>query len=259
MKPPIVLIGIGELGGEFARGFLRCGYPVYPITRQMAIPDAARQIPTPELVLITVQESELDGILKDLPESWRGRVGLVQNELLPRHWRQHGIDNPTVAVVWFEKKPGIALTNILYTPVYGPHADLLINALEAIDIPTRLLKDESQLVYQLLRKSLYIMTVNICGLSCGGTVGELWARHRELVREVALEAIGILEWLSGQELPAEKLIAGMVEGIEDCPDRNCLGRSARFRLERALHYAKEAGLETPRLNDIYRQVKQAKP
>lgn len=259
MKAPIVLIGIGELGGEFARGFLRCGHPVYPITRQMAIADVARHITSPGLVLITVQESELDGILRYLPESWRDKVGLVQNELLPRHWQQHDIVNPTVAVVWFEKKPGIALTNVLYTPVYGPRADWLMHALEAIDIPSRLLKDEDQLLYQLLRKSLYIMTVNICGLSCGGSVAELWAQHRELVREVALEAIGILEWLSGQALPAEKLIAGMIEGIEDCPDRNCLGRSARFRLERALNYAKEAGLEAPRLNDIYLQVKQAKP
>ncbi len=258
MKAPIVLIGIGELGGEFARGFLRCGHPVYPITRQTAISDAADHIPTPCLVLITVQESELDGILKDLPESWRDRVGFVQNELLPRHWQRHGIDNPTVAVVWFEKKPGMALTNILYTPVYGPRADVLMQALEAIDIPTRLLKDEDQLLYQLLRKSLYIMTVNICGLSCGGTVGDLWMWHRELVREVALEAVAILEWLSGRALSAEKLIAGMIEGIEDCPDRNCLGRSARFRLERALQYAGGAGLETPRLNEIYRQVNQQK-
>jgi len=30
MKQPI---GIGELAGVFARAFLRCGYPVYPITR----------------------------------------------------------------------------------------------------------------------------------------------------------------------------------------------------------------------------------
>ena len=33
MKSPVVLIGIGEMGGVFARGFLRAGYPVYPATR----------------------------------------------------------------------------------------------------------------------------------------------------------------------------------------------------------------------------------
>jgi len=33
MNPPIVIIGIGELGGVFARAFLYAGYPVYPVTR----------------------------------------------------------------------------------------------------------------------------------------------------------------------------------------------------------------------------------
>nr|WP_305908843.1 hypothetical protein [Methylomarinum sp. Ch1-1]MDP4521704.1 hypothetical protein [Methylomarinum sp. Ch1-1] len=63
----------------------------------------ANQLPSPGLVLITVQENELDGVLAKLPESWRDKVGLVQNELLPRHWQRHAISDPTVAVVWFEK------------------------------------------------------------------------------------------------------------------------------------------------------------
>ena len=29
MNEPIVIIGIGELASVFARGFLRCGHPVY--------------------------------------------------------------------------------------------------------------------------------------------------------------------------------------------------------------------------------------
>ena len=37
MKQPIVIVGIGELGGVFARAFLRNGWPVYPITRSMNI------------------------------------------------------------------------------------------------------------------------------------------------------------------------------------------------------------------------------
>lgn len=30
MNKAVVIIGIGELGRVFARGFLRLGYPVYP-------------------------------------------------------------------------------------------------------------------------------------------------------------------------------------------------------------------------------------
>lgn len=254
MKAPIVLIGIGELGGEFARGFLRCGHPVYPITRQMNMAEECMRIPMPELVLITVQENELDAVLAQLPRPWRDRVGLVQNELLPRHWKRHDISDPSIAVVWFEKKPHLALTNILYTPVYGPKAELLVQALEAIKIPQRRVQNEEELLYELLRKSLYIMTVNICGLACGGTAGNLWRQHQGLVREVALEAVSILEWLTEQTLPAEKLIAGMVEGIEDCPDRNSLGRSAPARLERALKYAHEAGLDVPRMTAIQQRM-----
>lgn len=33
MKPPVVVIGIGEMGGVFARGYLKNGHPVYPVTR----------------------------------------------------------------------------------------------------------------------------------------------------------------------------------------------------------------------------------
>ena len=33
MNEPIVLVGIGEMGGVFARAFLRAGHPVYPVNR----------------------------------------------------------------------------------------------------------------------------------------------------------------------------------------------------------------------------------
>ncbi len=255
MKAPIVIIGIGELGSEFARGFLRCGYPVYPVTRQMDIADACQQIPTPTLVLITVQENKLHTVLEQLPDAWRDKVGLLQNELLPRDWQRHNLINPTVAVVWFEKKPDIALTNILYTPVYGPHAVLMSQALEAIKVPIRLLEDEDTLLYELLRKSLYILTVNICGLSCNCTVGNLWHQHQALARNVANEVISILEWLTATKISTNRLISGMVEGIEDCPNRNCLGRSAPARLQRILAYAQEAGIETPKLKEINKLIK----
>lgn len=250
MKTPIIIIGIGELGGEFARGFLRCGYPVYPITRQTNSVELSQQIPDPALVLITVQESELQSTLQQLPHVWKNKIGLLQNELLPRDWQQHKLINPTIAVVWFEKKPAMAISNILYTPVYGAQAPLITKALHAINIPNRLLETEDELLFQLVRKSLYIYTVNICGLFSNYKVGELWHQHQAFAIEIAEEVLSIQEWLTGKKLPRKELIAGMAEGIEDCPDRYCLGRSAPDRLQRVLNYAKQAGIKTPKLTQI---------
>ncbi len=250
MKAPIVIIGIGELAGEFARGFLRCGYPVYPVTRQTDMAQESLGVPEPALVLVMVPENELHPVLAAIPECWRGRVGLLQNELLPCDWQRHQLVDPTVTVVWFEKKKGMLLTNVLYTPVYGPAAPLIAEALQALDIPVRILESEDALLYELVRKTVYILTVNICGLITGGTVGELWNRHQALAREVAEEVIAIQQWLTGRTLPVEKLIAGMVEGIADCPHRNCVGRRALARLQRNLAYARDAGLAVPRLSEI---------
>jgi len=250
MKDPIVIIGIGELAGVFARGFLRCGYPVYPMTRGMNLMQESQQIASPQLVLLTVQETELHVLLDQLPGVWRDKIALVQNELLPRDWQAHAIDKPTVTVVWFEKKKEIEITNILQSPSFGPHAEIMSKALKAMDIPAPVLENEQDLLYEMVRKAVYILTVNIAGLVDNCTVGELWNKHEVLAREIAEEAILIQEYLTGTPLDHEKLINGMVEGIKDCPNRYCLGRSASSRLQRALQYAKEARLKTPKLLEI---------
>lgn len=252
MEAPIVIIGIGELAGVFAKAFLRCGYPVYPVTRGMNLEQECLQIPSPELVLVTVQENQLHSVLEQLPELWRNKVGLLQNELLPRDWQRYTIENPTVTVIWFEKKKQLELTNILYSPSYGPAAQLVSNALEKLDIPAPILNSEDQLLYELVRKTVYILTVNIAGLLNNCTVETLWFQHQPLAREIAGEVIAIQEALVGKRLPEEKLINGMVEGIKDCPHRHCLGRSALFRLERVLGHAKDAGIKTPKLIEIYK-------
>jgi len=255
MKEPIIIIGIGELAGVFARGFLRCGYPVYPVTRDMDLVQECQQIPFPKLVLITVQENELHSILRQLPKPWHDKIGLVQNELLPRDWQCHPINNPTVTVVWFEKKKNLETTNILQSPSYGPNAAIISQALQTVDIPAPILKNEHDLLYELVRKAVYILTVNIAGLLDNCSVGDLWNQHQALARDVATEVIQIQEFLTGEKLPKEKLINGMVEGINDCPHRHCLGRSAFSRLQRMLRYAEESSIETPKLMEIYRIAK----
>jgi len=254
MKAAIVIIGIGELAGVFARGFLRCGHPVFPITRDMNLAEQSQEIPTPAMVLITVQENKLHAMLEQIPDCWRNKIALVQNELFPRDWQKHKIQNPSVTVVWFEKKKKLELTNILYSPCYGPNAQLISNALMTLEIPAPILYSYEEILYELVRKALYILTVNIAGLVNNCTVEDLWFKSQPLATEIAEEVISILEFLAEKKLPREKLINGMVEGIKDCPDRYCLGRSALERLKRALNHAQKANIQTPKLLEIYQLV-----
>jgi len=250
MKTPIVILGIGELGGVFARGFLRLGYPVYPITRGMNIEQEAAQTPSPELVLITVGEESLHPILRQIPQQWRNRLGLLQNELLPRDWEAHDITNPTVISVWFDKKPGIDVKSVMPSAVYGPASALIHESMAALGIVCHQLGDEEQLLFTLVLKNLYILTVNIAGLETGGTVSELWQNHRDLATQVANEAIDIGEYLTGKSLPRERLLQGLLEKFDLDPEHKCTGRSAPERLRRALEHAKQGGLAVPALERI---------
>lgn len=249
MKEPVIIIGMGEMGGVFARGFLRSGHPVYPVTRKMDLAVEAPHMPEPALVLIAVAENDLEEVLGKIPSFWSDRIVLLQNELLPRDWEAHKLE-PTVISVWFEKKKGQDARVIIPSPVFGPHAGMMARALEAVDIPARILNNSDELLSELVIKNLYILTSNICGLKVGGTVGELWAQNEHLARTVASEILSIQEWLTGQTFDNESMIQSMLIAFEGDPDHKCMGRSAPARLERALGLAQEAGLSVPMLSEI---------
>lgn len=254
MKSPVVIIGLGEMGGVFARGLLRLGHPVYPVTREMDPAAEADALPPPEQVLVAVAEKDLHPTLARLPEAWRDRVALLQNELLPRDWQAHGLDHPTVISVWFEKKPGQEFKVLIPSPVHGPGAGLLVAALARLGIPAREVDSAAAMEYELVRKNVYILTTNIAGLVTEGTVQELWQTHRELATRVAHEVMDIQATLVEGPLDRDRLLAGLVEGIEGDPQHQCMGRSAPARLERALRQADEAGLAVPELRRIAEDI-----
>ncbi len=249
-KQPVILIGAGEMGGVFARGLLRAGYPVHPVTRKISLEETANTIPDPEFVLVSVAEGDLHPVLEQIPAAWRDRLVLLQNELLPRDWKQHGLDNPTVISVWFEKKKGMDFKVIIPSPVLGPHAQTIADALATLEISSKVLTTDSELLLELVLKNVYILTTNIAGLKVGGTVGELWENHEEFARTVANEVIDLQEWLTGEKLDREALINGMVSAFNGDPNHGCMGRSAPARLQRALQQAAEAGLSLPTLEQI---------
>jgi len=250
LKDPAIIVGMGEMGGSFARGLLRTGHPVVPVLRNTDPGPIARSVPEPAATLVTVGEADLDHALENLPHQWQSSTVLVQNELLPRNWVAHGFGSPTVAVVWFEKKPGRSENVIIPTPIYGKHARMLVEALASIDVAATHLNDEAELMYELVRKNMYILTANIAGLVTKGTVHDLWYNNRELAESVANEILPIQEWLTGQSLDGDRLMAGMVETFDADPDHGSTGRSAPARLDRAIRHATEAGIEVPKLREI---------
>ncbi|HHJ80528.1 MAG TPA: hypothetical protein ENJ65_02725 [Candidatus Tenderia electrophaga] len=250
MLKPIVVIGIGEMAGVFARGFLRAGHPVYPITRDMNMQAAADTIPEPEFVLVAVGETDLQATLQQIPSQWHDKLALLQNELLPRDWQDYPFTNPTIISVWFEKKKGQDAKVLLASPAFGPHAETLKQGLASLDIPCRVVDSATEMQYELLRKNVYIITTNIAGLKAGGTVSELWSEHEALTRAVASDVMDIQATLVGDMLPRERLIDGMLAAFEGDPQHKCMGRSAPARLQRALQLADQAGLDVASLRKI---------
>lgn len=250
MKQPIVIIGIGEIGAVLAHGFLRLGHPVYPITRRMPMSAEAAQIPEPALVIVAVGEADLHPTLAQLPDVWKTRVALLQNELLPPDWEQHGLIDPTVISVWFEKKRGQTVKIVVPSPVYGHNAALLAASLNALDIPHYLVHDHAELLFELVRKNYYILVSNIAGLRVGGTVSTLWAQHSALVEALAHDVHALQQYLTGKTLDHAELLQAMLVAFAGDPEHPCMGRSAPARLQRAIQIADTAGLAVPTLRDI---------
>lgn len=246
----VVVIGLGQLGRVFAGGLLRSGHAVVPANRGDDLAALAVAHPSPEQVLVAVGENDLHAILASMPESWKPRVALIQNELLPRDWEAYGYTDPTVVSVWFEKKKGIDAKPLIASPAAGPGAALLCRALNTIDLPCREVASGDELLFELVRKNVYILTTNIAGLKTGGTVSQLWTQHESFARQVANEVIDIQDTLTGVQHDRDALIAGMLEAFDGDPQHGCMGRSALSRLARALSHADVAGLAVPTLRSL---------
>jgi len=248
VKQPVVVIGMGEMGSVFARGFLRSGHPVYPVTRDVGIVELANHLADPLLVLVAVGEAALQDVLKTIPSAWTDRLVLLQNELLPRDWSDY--PESTVISVWFEKKKGQDSKVILPSPAFGKMAQALKEAMGTIDIPVRVLENDEQLLFELVVKNLYILTSNIAGLKTGGTVGELWSEHKDIASAVVEDVISLHQALTGESFDKQALIDAMVVAFNGDPEHKCMGRSAPARLERALKLGQELGIDLPALEKI---------
>jgi hypothetical protein len=254
MHPPVAIVGIGELGGIFARAFLKSGHPVYPVTRGMEINSALDRIPSPALTLVAVGEKDLSSVLREMAPAHRQTVGLLQNELLPDTWQSNGVTDPTVISVWFEKKKGMDVKVLRPSPLFGPRTDLMADALEGIGVPCQRLDTADELLKELVIKNVFVYMINICGLRTGGTTGTLWKEHADLARQVAAEIIALQEVLAGTTFSRTELMDGVVAGIAGDPRHKCMGRSAPGRLSRFLAMADKAGVPARAIRAIQAEI-----
>jgi len=258
MQPPITIIGVGELGGVFARAFLRAGHPVYPITRKMSLNQTLEQMPPLAFTLVAVGEKDLPSVLQALNAENRSLLDLLQNELLPEIWQSNGVADPTVISVWFEKKKGMDVKVLRPSPLFGPRMEAMAAALEGIGIPCRRLASADELLLELVVKNVFVYMINICGLKTGGTTGTLWAEHNELARRVAGEIIELQEAITKTNFSRRELMAGVAEGVAGDPEHNCMGRSAPARLIRFLAMADQAGTNADTVRSIQAELNQDK-
>ena len=242
------IVGMGQLGQLFESGLRSIGRAVVPVRRGDSIAALGDRAGELEMVLVAVAEDDLDSALGALPLALRDRVALLQNELLPPDWRAHGIERPTVAVVWCEKKAGKPLAVVCETEVAGPHAALLVAALAAVDVPARVIEDAA-LESALVVKNLYILVSNLAGLAGVAAVGELLGARQALATELATEVLAVEVVRVGHPLDLA-LLRRVREAFAADPAHGCRGRSSLARLARTLARARELGVATPRLDRL---------
>ncbi|NOY94634.1 MAG: hypothetical protein GXP55_25935, partial [Deltaproteobacteria bacterium] len=83
MSDRVAILGLGQMGGVFARAFLATDREIAPILRSTEPAVARERLLRAAELLVAVGEADLEAALESLPEQVRGRVGLLQNELLP--------------------------------------------------------------------------------------------------------------------------------------------------------------------------------
>ena len=249
MLAPIAVVGLGQLGTLFAEGFLRLGHPVFPRRRTDDLSEL--EAIEPKLVLVAVGEDDLAPVLERLPKKLLARVALLQNELRPIQWQSRGVRDPSVAVVWFERKNGKPPSVVLPTRLFGPERELLERALAPFDVRAEPF-DSSELAHELCLKNLYILGLNLTGLGSQKKARELLEPDRTLFDDVITDVLAVERALFGAsvQLDEARLRRELDQALWADAEHAAAGRSAKARLTRTLAHARSASVSVPTLERL---------
>jgi hypothetical protein len=84
---------------------------------EIATPAFFRALILSSALPVCTGEGELQSALKSIPNAWKDRVAMMQNELLPRDWATHNFINPTV-ITSSKVSPMVAGVGEIATPAF---------------------------------------------------------------------------------------------------------------------------------------------
>lgn len=253
----IAIVGAGQLGSLFASLLAARGAMVVVVRRGERV-DPGLAL---DRVIVAVGEDDLDAVLASLGPAQRERVVLVQNELVPATWQAHGISDPTVVVVWLEKKGDRAPHVVLPSPIAGPWAETLARVMTDAGLPAEVI-DRALLPAALLDKNVYILVSNLAGMvqpPGTTTAGLLELPALETTMRVLADVLAVESARLGVPIDADLASAALVRAFLADPAHVATGRSAPKRLGRTLARAERLGIDTPELREIARRATSATP
>eukprot|EP00929_Paragymnodinium_shiwhaense_P102834 TRINITY_DN6605_c2_g4_i2.p1 TRINITY_DN6605_c2_g4~~TRINITY_DN6605_c2_g4_i2.p1 ORF type:complete len:313 (+),score=59.06 TRINITY_DN6605_c2_g4_i2:52-939(+) len=230
------------------------GYSVHPVTRTLPMSAVWPRIPSPTCVVVAVRRRDLNNILEAMPECWRDRALLLQNGLLPHVWSGK-LQNPTVAVCWYEKDFSDALTITMQTVVAGPNAGLVQQLHEELAISCKVVHT-GQLLRELLAKSAFLAGISACSLArpdvkWSALLEQLMSRQGEqyaLIKEI----VGVLCAASGcdEQLFVIEVLRRVFRAY---PNRITPRPETAEREQSLLRKAESHGLEVPLLQALVQE------
>lgn len=263
-----IVIGIGQLGVVFSEGLLRQGLRVLPVLR--STPSQNWESEAAELCVLAVGENDLAQVVANLPSHLRSSAVLMQNEMRPLTLRELGLEDATVCIIWFEKKPGKALSEIRPSVVTGPRARSVVALLERVGVRSEVADGHAEVAHQLVLKNLYILGLNLFGLRANErarlrgesdqtqiVAGDLIddAHFEALTSElIGLEQAALVAANDRSELDSARLRQDLRHAIEADPSHLCAGRSAKARLERVRAFSAQLQHAVPLLDELAREV-----
>lgn len=249
----IAVVGQGQLGTLFGALLEARGARILRLRRGASLaPDAAV-----DRVIVAVGEDDLEGVLAALAPAHRERVALVQNELAPSTWRAHGIVDPTVVVVWLEKKGDRPPRVVLPSPIAGPWAEPLARVMNDAGLPAEAI-DRALLPGALLDKNLYILVSNLAGMVLPPgttTAGLLELEGLEVTLRVFADVLRVESARQEISVDDDLASAALLRAFAADPTHVATGRSAPRRLARTLARAEALGIDVPALRDVDRRTR----